>query len=58
MINLLAQGRAAKIALFICTQTISDFIAAASVETANRITGLCNNYIACESTILLLRRLL
>lgn len=39
MINLLAQGRAAKIALFICTQTISDFIAAASVETANRITG-------------------
>lgn len=46
MINLLAQGRAAKIALFICTQTISDFIAAASVETANRITGLCNNYIS------------
>lgn len=46
MINLLAQGRAAQIALFICTQTISDFIAAANVETANRITGLCNNYIS------------
>ncbi|NRN29014.1 conjugative transfer system coupling protein TraD [Photorhabdus heterorhabditis] len=46
MINLLAQGRAAKIALFVCTQTISDFIAAANVETANRITGLCNNFIS------------
>nr|UGK56402.1 hypothetical protein [Escherichia coli] len=46
MINLLAQGRAAQIALFICTQTISDFIAAANAETANRITGLCNNYIS------------
>ncbi|MCW1830006.1 conjugative transfer system coupling protein TraD [Enterobacter asburiae] len=46
MINLLAQGRAAKIALFICTQTISDFIASANAETANRITGLCNNYIS------------
>ncbi|WP_241243364.1 TraM recognition domain-containing protein, partial [Enterobacter hormaechei] len=46
MINLLAQGRAAQIALFICTQTISDFIAAANIETANRITGLCNNYIS------------
>lgn len=46
MINLLAQGRAAKIALFVCTQTISDFIAASNEETANRITGLCNNYIS------------
>jgi conjugal transfer pilus assembly protein TraD len=46
MINLLAQGRAAKIALFVCTQTISDFIYAADLETANRITGLCNNFIS------------
>ncbi len=46
MINLLAQGRAAKVALFISTQTISDYIAATDAETANRITGLCNNYIS------------
>lgn len=46
MISLLAQGRAAKIALFVCTQTISDFVSAADQETANRITGLCNNYIS------------
>ncbi|MFW2815679.1 conjugal transfer protein TraD, partial [Klebsiella pneumoniae] len=36
LINLLAQGRAAKIALFISTQTISDFVSATSADTADR----------------------
>ena len=50
MINLLAQGRAAKIALFISTQTISDFVSATSADTADRLTGLCNNYISTRVT--------
>ena len=50
MINLLAQGRAAKLALFISTQTISDFVSATSADTADRLTGLCNNYICTRVT--------
>ncbi|HID9115522.1 TPA: TraM recognition domain-containing protein, partial [Klebsiella variicola] len=50
LINLLAQGRAAKIALFISTQTISDFVSATSADTADRLTGLCNNYISTRVT--------
>ncbi|CRY84106.1 conjugative transfer system coupling protein TraD [Yersinia intermedia] len=46
MLNLLAQGRAAKIALFVCTQTIADVVAASDEATASRITGLCNNFIS------------
>lgn len=46
LINLLAQGRAAKIACFICTQTIADIVSETNEETASRVTGLCNNYIS------------
>ncbi|MBZ6673276.1 conjugative transfer system coupling protein TraD [Klebsiella pneumoniae] len=50
MINLLAQGRAAKIALFISTQTVSDFVSETSADTASRLTGLCNNFISTRVT--------
>ena len=46
LINLLAQGRAAKVACFICTQTIADIVSETNEETASRVTGLCNNYIS------------
>jgi conjugal transfer pilus assembly protein TraD len=36
--------------LFISTQTISDFVSATSADTADRLTGLCNNYISTRVT--------
>lgn len=44
LINLLAQGRAAWMQMFISTQTKPDLEAKTNQATANRILGLCNNF--------------
>ena len=46
LLSLLAQGRASKMALTVATQTISDLIAKSSEAVANRLIGLCNNWIS------------
>lgn len=46
MINLLAQGRAAEIQMFLSTQTIPDLEAKVGLPSAQRILGLCNNYMS------------
>ena len=44
LLNLLAQGRAAHMQLFIATQTKADLEAKTDPATANRVLGLCNNF--------------
>ncbi|MCE2571772.1 conjugative transfer system coupling protein TraD [Motilimonas eburnea] len=46
MVNLLATARGANFLLYIATQTVADLIAKSSPATAERILGLCNNYIS------------
>lgn len=46
LLSLLAQGRASKLEVTIVTQTISDFAAKVSEAVANRVIGLCNNWIS------------
>ena len=46
LLSLLAQGRASKMAMTVATQTISDLIAKSSEAVANRLIGLCNNWIS------------
>lgn len=46
LLSLLAQGRASKMALTVATQTISDLVAKSSEAVANRLIGLCNNWIS------------
>jgi conjugal transfer pilus assembly protein TraD len=50
IMNLLAQGRASLFELILSTQTISDLEAKTDVATANRILGLCNNFITMRTT--------
>lgn len=50
MLNLLSQGRAAALELYLSTQTVSDLIAMTDEPTANRILGLCNNIISMRTT--------
>lgn len=49
LINLLAQGRAAFMQMFIATQTKADLEAKTNQATANRILGLCNNFFCMRS---------
>lgn len=44
LLNLLAQGRAAWMQMFIATQTKADLEAKTDKATADRILGLCNNF--------------
>ncbi|AXV67628.1 hypothetical protein D0907_20040 (plasmid) [Pseudoalteromonas lipolytica] len=44
LLNLLAQGRAAFMQMFIATQTKADIEAKTDPATANRVLGLCNNF--------------
>lgn len=44
LLNLLSQGRAAYMQLFIATQTKADLEAKTDAATANRVLGLCNNF--------------
>lgn len=44
LLNLLAQGRAAAMQLFIATQTKPDLEAKTDKATAERVLGLCNNF--------------
>lgn len=46
LLALLAQSRASKFECTIVTQTISDFAAKVSEAVANRVIGLCNNWIS------------
>ncbi|MCE2597299.1 conjugative transfer system coupling protein TraD [Motilimonas cestriensis] len=46
LINLLATARGANFLLYIATQTVADLIAKSSPATAERILGLCNNFIS------------
>lgn len=45
LLSLLAQGRAAKLEMTIATQTIPDLASKASEAVADRVIGLCNNWI-------------
>lgn len=45
LLALLAQGRAAKLEMTVVTQTIPDLAAKASEAVADRVIGLCNNWI-------------
>lgn len=46
LLNILAQGRAAKLQMILATQTISDLTAKTDEATASRFLGLCNNFIS------------
>ena len=50
MMNMLAQGRAASMQMFLATQTISDIEAKTDEATARRFLGLCNNFISMRTT--------
>lgn len=50
LLNLLAVGRASSIELYLATQTISDIAAKTDEPTANRVLGLCNNFISFRTT--------
>ena len=50
MMNMLAQGRAASMQMFLATQTISDIEAKTDAATARRFLGLCNNFISMRTT--------
>lgn len=45
LLSLLAQGRASKMGMTVVTQTIPDLIAKSSQAVADRVIGLCNNWI-------------
>ncbi|MDX7719438.1 conjugative transfer system coupling protein TraD [Aeromonas caviae] len=45
LLSLLAQGRAAKLEMTIVTQTIPDLVSKATEAVADRVIGLCNNWI-------------
>lgn len=46
----LAQGRAAELQFILATQTVSDVEAMTDKATADRILGLCNNFISMRTT--------
>ena len=50
LLNLLAQGRAAKMQMTLSTQTIADLEAKTDEATAKRFLGLCNNYITLRTS--------
>ena len=50
LLNILAQGRAAKMQMILATQTVSDLEAKSDQATAKRFLGLCNNFISMRTT--------
>lgn len=50
LIQMLAMGRAAMMQMILATQTVSDIEAKTDKATADRILGLCNNFICMRST--------
>lgn len=50
LLNILSQGRAAKMQMILATQTVADLQAKSDEATANRFLGLCNNFISMRTT--------
>ncbi|MCI2286057.1 conjugative transfer system coupling protein TraD [Colwellia sp. MSW7] len=50
LLNILAQGRAAKMQMLLATQTVADLEAKSDAATASRFLGLCNNFMSMRTT--------
>lgn len=50
LLNILAQGRAARMQMILATQTVADLEAKSDEATASRFLGLCNNFMSMRTT--------